>query len=211
MTIRIRFALFALLALAAVGARAAPHLYRFDRVHTQILFSVGHDGFSNAMGMLHVVAGWMRFDPDDWSASAAELDIDLAGVDMGDAQWNRVVRGSGLLDAKAHRYAHFVSTGIKRSGKDEGLMQGRLTLRGVTRTVRIAIRLNRLAPTIFAYGKTVAGFSGSAQLRREDFGITRNAGSIGHRVEVRLEVEAERDDNARQRYQQWVAAHADGH
>lgn len=204
----IRLALSALLALAAAGAQAAPQLYRFDRVHTQILFSVGHDGFSSGMGMLHVAAGWLRFDPDDWAASAAELDIDLAGVDMGDADWNRTVRGSGLLDTNAHRYAHFVSTGVKRTGKDAGLLEGKLTVRGVTQPVRIAFRLNRLAPTIFAYGKTVAGFSGSAQFKREDFGITRHPGSIGHLVRVRLEVEAERDPNAQQRYREWASGHA---
>ena len=198
-----------MLALSAAGAQAAPQLYRFDRVHTQILFSVGHDGFSSGMGMLHVAAGWLRFDPDDWSASAAELDIDLAGVDMGDADWNRTLRGSGLLDVKKHRYAHFVSTRVKRTGKDEGLLEGKLTLRGVTRPVRIAFRLNRLAPTIFAFGKTLAGFSASTQLEREDFGITRNSGSIGHRVHVRLEVEAERDPNAQEIYRQWAARHAD--
>lgn len=208
---RIRPVLFALLALLAFGAQAAPQLYRFDRVHSQILFSVGHDGFSNAMGLLRVEAGWLRFDPDNWPASAAELDIDLASVDMGDDAWSRTVRGSGLLDAGAHRYAHFVSTRVERTGKDEGVIDGKLTLRGVTRPVRIAFRLNRLAPTIFAYGKTVAGFTGSAVLRREDFGITRNAGSIGHQVHVRLEIEAERDPKALERYHAWTDAHAGKH
>jgi len=85
MSTRYRLLALVLLAASAFSVQAAPHLYRFDRVHTQILFSVGHDGFSNALGMLHVAAGWMRFDPDDWSASSCRLDIDLAGVDMGDA------------------------------------------------------------------------------------------------------------------------------
>ena len=210
MTMRPRATLLVLLVLLAFGARAAPQLYRFDRVHTQILFSVGHDGFSSGLGMLHVAAGWLRFDPGDWSASAAELDIDLAGVDMGDADWSRAVRGPGLLDAKAHRYAHFVSTGVKQTGKDEGVLEGKLSLRGVTRSVRIAFRLNRLAPTIFAMGKSVAGFTGSARLERQDFGITRNPGSIGHQVQVRLEIEAERDADARKHYRQWAARHADG-
>lgn len=206
----IRSLLFALVLLVATatGARAAPHLYRFDRVHTQILFSVGHDGFSNALGMLHVAAGWLRFDPDDWSASSCALDIDLESADMGDAAWSRTVRGSGLLDAENHRYAHFASTAVKKTGKDEGVMDGRLTLRGITRTVRIAFRLNRNAPTIFALGKTVAGFTGSVQLERADFGITRNPGSIGHTVTVRLEIEAQRDADAQSAYRTWKASHA---
>lgn len=207
MPIRHRIAALALLALPATGLQAAPQLYRFDPVHTQILFSVGHDGFSNALGMLHVAAGWMRFDPDDWSASSATLDIDLASVDMGDTDWNRTVRGRGLLDAGKQRYAHFVSTGVKRTGKDEGVLLGRLSLRGVTHPVHIAFRLNRHAPTIFALGKTVAGFTGSLQLDRTAFGITRNPGSIGKSVTVRLEIEAQRDDHARDTYKQWESRH----
>jgi polyisoprenoid-binding protein YceI len=208
MSSRSRLLALVLLSATALGARAAPHAYRFDRVHTQILFSVGHDGFSNALGMLHIAAGWMRFDPDDWSASRCELDIDLAGVDMGDAAWSRAVRGSGLLDADHHRYAHFVSTSARKTGKNEGVLEGRLTLRGITRPVRIAFRLNRNAPTIFAMGRTVAGFTGSAQLDRTDFGITRNPGSIGRTVTVRLEIEAQRDADAQSAYRKWKASHA---
>lgn len=208
MPIRRRLAAFVLLALITFGAQAAPHLYRFDRVHSQILFSVGHDGFSSALGQLHVAAGWLRFDEDDWSASAAELDIDLAGVDMGDADWSRTVRGRSLLDADSRRYAHFVSTAVRKTGEDEGVLEGQLTLRGTTRPVHIAFRLNRIAPTIFAFGKTLAGFTGSTQLDRTAFGITRNPGSIGHIVTVRLEIEAQRDADARRAYQQWTSRHA---
>ncbi len=208
MSIRPFLFALALLVASTTGARAAPQLYRFDRVHTQILFGVGHDGFSNALGMLHVAAGWLRFDADDWSASSCELDIDLASVDMGDAAWSRTVRGSGLLDADGHRYAHFVSTSARKTGKDEGVLEGRLTLRGITRPVRIAFRLNRHAPTIFALGKTVAGFTGSVQLDRTDFGITRNPGSIGRTVTVRLEIEAQRDADAPSAYRTWKASHA---
>ncbi len=208
MSCRHRLVLFALLALTSLGAQAAPQLYRFDRVHSQILFGVGHDGFSNALGMLHVAAGWMRFDAADWSASSAELDIDLGGVDMGDAAWSRTVRGASLLDADSHPYAHFVSSAVKRTGEDQGVLEGRLTLRGISRPVQIAFRLNRHAPTLFAMGKTVAGFTGSTRLDRTDFGITRNAGSIGRTVTVRLEIEAVRDNDAQHQYQQWRSSHA---
>jgi polyisoprenoid-binding protein YceI len=196
-----------LLALVAASVHAKPHLYRFDTTHSQIMFSVGHNGFSHALGRLHIAAGWLRFDPEDWSRSATVLDIDLRSVDMGDADWSKTVRGASLLDAERDPLAHFVSTSVQKTGPQSGLLKGRLTLRGVTRPVVIVFNLNRIAWTVFDM-KTIAGFSASARLDRTDFGITRNSGSIGSSVTVQLEIEASRDANAHHAYQQWKRNHA---
>ncbi len=107
--------------------------YRYDTVHSQIVFSISHDGYSRPFGRLHIASGWLRFDPDDWSTAATELDIDLAGVDMGDADWNKAVCKPALLDCARNRYAHFVSSGVERKDDQHGVLHGQLTLRGVTR------------------------------------------------------------------------------
>src|SRR5690349_25115500 len=97
-----------LLACAALlwplAAGAAEHRYRYDTVHSQILFSVDHNGFSRPFGRLHIARGWLRFDPTDWSHAATELDIDLAGLDMGDAAWSAAVLKPAYLDAAKARY-----------------------------------------------------------------------------------------------------------
>jgi polyisoprenoid-binding protein YceI len=206
MKIPTRLVLLSLLAFAATGVRAAD-MYRFDTVHSQILFTVSHDGFSQALGMLHIKRGWLRFDPDDWSKSATVLDIDLSGVDMGDAGWSKVVREGSLLDAGDHPLAHFVSTSVKKTGPHDGLMDGTLTLRGHTHKVIIAFTVNRVGRTIFEMN-TVAGFSGRAQLDRYAFGISRNPGSIGRMVNVGLQIEALKDADARHRYEHGAATHA---
>ncbi|GEM_PF-553377 len=208
MRLAIRSLLTCLLMATAYAAQAAPALYRFDRVHSQILFSVSHDGYASALGMLHIAAGWLRFDPDDWKDSAADLSIDLHGVDMGDAAWNKVVRGESLLDAAQHRYARFTSTAVRRTGPDTGLLEGTLTLRGVTQPVRIAFRLNRLGRSLYTLGREAAGFSASAVLDRTAFGITRNPDAIGEHVTLRLEIEALRDDQAGTHYRAWRKEHA---
>lgn len=201
-----RLVLLGLLALTATGVRAAGQMYRFDTVHSQILFSVSHNGFSKALGMLHIKAGWLRFDPEDWSKSATVLDIDLRSVDMGEAQWSATVRGDSLLDAADQPLAHFVSSSVHRTGPQDGLMHGTLTLRGHAMPCIIAFHVNRVGATVFEMD-TVAGFSGRAQLDRYAFGISRNPGSIGRMVNVRLEIEAVQDDAARDQYLTGKAAH----
>lgn len=188
------FWLLALLFLPAM-AHAKSASYRYDTVHSQILFSISHDGYSRPFGRLHIARGWLRFDPQHWSRSATVLDIDLGGLDMGDADWDKAVLKPALLDLAGARYAHFVSTSVERKDKDHGILHGKLTLRGITRPVSIAFTLNRLAPTIYGL-HTVAGFSATLTLDRRDFGITAYRNSIGQQVTVWLEIEAIRDDHA---------------
>ena len=183
-------------ALLPLGsAHAASTSYRYDTVHSQIVFSISHDGYSRPFGRLHIAKGWLRFDPDDWSTAATELDIDLVSLDMGDADWNKAVCKPDLLDCTQRHYAHFVSTSVERKDAQHGVLHGQLSLRGTTQFVSIPFALNRVGRTIYGL-HDVAGFSATATLDRETFGMTSFSGSIGHQVSIWLELEAIRDDHA---------------
>ncbi|HTM28483.1 MAG TPA: YceI family protein [Rhodanobacter sp.] len=181
--------------LPLAPAHAAGNSWRYDTVHSQIVFSISHNGYSRPFGRLHIARGWLRFDPDDWSTAATELDIDLASLDMGDPDWNKAVCNPALLDCTKQRYAHFVSTGVTRTDDQHGVLHGQLTLRGVTRPLDLAFTFNRAAKTIYELHR-VAGFSATASLDRNDFGISANPNSIGAGVSVWLELEAIEDARA---------------
>ncbi|WEN14875.1 YceI family protein [Rhodanobacter sp. AS-Z3] len=181
--------------LPLVSAQAAESNWRYDTVHSQIVFSISHNGYSRPFGRLHIARGWLRFDPNDWSHAATALDIDLASVDMGDADWNAAVCKPSLLDCANQRYAHFVSTGVERKGEQHGVLHGQLTLHGITRPLDLPFTFNRAARTIFELHE-VAGFSATAALDRNDFGITAFSNSIGTQVSVWLELEAIQDNQA---------------
>jgi polyisoprenoid-binding protein YceI len=185
----------AVILLPLASAHAASASYRYDTVHSQIIFSISHDGYSRPFGRLHIAKGWLRFDPDDWSTAATELDIDLASVDMGDADWNKAVCKPALLDCARHRYAHFVSSSVERKDDHHGVLHGQLTLHGISQPLSIPFTFNRAANTIYGL-HTIAGFSATAMLDREAFDITANANSIGQQVSAWLELEAIRDEHA---------------
>lgn len=193
-----------------VGAPAAAHPldYHLDTVHSQILFSASHDGFSHPVGRLAVARGWLRFDADDWAASKVVVDIDTAAVDLGDAGWDRAVTGHAFLDAARYPLAHFASTRVTRTGASTGVLEGTLTLRGVALPVSIDFTVNRVGTTLFGF-ETIAGFSGRTTLDRTQFGMTAFAHAIGTQVALRFEIEAQLDRDAKARYQQAVErAHA---
>lgn len=191
------------LLLAATAACAHPLDYRIDTVHSQVLFSADHDGYSKPVGRLAIARGWLRFDPKDWAASKVVADIDLASADLGDKAWNSAVTGRNFLDAAKYPSAHFESTAVTQTGEHTGTLEGTLTLRGVTLPVTVAFTVNRVGATLFGF-ETIAGFSGHATLDRTQFGMTAFPKAVGTEVTLRFEIEAKLDKQAEFDYQQDV-------
>ena len=191
-----RFLLPTLLALAPALAGAEAVSYRIDPVHSQVVFNVDHNGYSRSFGRLRVAQGSVVFDRDDWSKSSVEATIDLTSIDMGNTDWDKAVRGSNLLDSEHGGTARYVSESVEKRSDDEGVVHGKLTLRGTTLPLDIPFRVNRVGKTIYGL-HTVAGFSAHVVLDRTAYGMTANRGSIGTDVTVWLEIEAIRGDEPR--------------
>lgn len=191
-----------LLSVAAVAC-AHPLDYRIDTVHSQVLFSADHDGYSKPVGKLAIARGWLRFDPKDWAASKVVADIDLASADLGDKDWNAAVTGRNFLDAAKYPSAHFESTTVMKTGEHTGTLTGTLDLHGASLPVTVAFTVNRVGATLFGF-ETIAGFSGSATLDRTQFGMTAFPKAIGTQVTLRFEIEAKLDKQAEYDYQQDV-------
>lgn len=180
--------------LVAPSAPAASSSYHYDPVHSQIVFNIDHDGFSRPLGRLHIAQGSLRFDPDDWSKSSTELDIDMRGLDLGDTAWNEAACKASLLDCKTYPTAHFVSTAVERKDDRHGVLHGTLTLHGVSQPIEIPFTVNRIGKTIYGM-HTVAGFSATATLDRMAFGIRGFPQAVGHDVGIWLELEGIRDSS----------------
>lgn len=189
-----------LLPVVARVAVAHPLDYRIDTVHSQVLFSADHDGYSKPVGRLAIARGWLRFDPDDWSASKVVADIDTTSVDLGDNGWDAAVTGGNFLDAAQFPLAHFESTAVHKTGEHAGVLEGNLTLRGTALPVQVEFTVNRVGMTLFGF-ETIAGFSGHATLDRTHFGMTAFPKAVGTQVAIRLEIEATLDRKAEYDYQ----------
>ena|SRR5450432_2565953 len=192
-----RLALFVLLAGAAPASASD---YRFDPVHTQILFAVNHLGFSRPQGRLHVKSGFIHFDENAWPEAKVEAVIDTTSLDMGDAAWNAKLRSWEFFGAEKHPTAQFVSTGIEKTGERSGVVHGRLTLLGVTHPLDLEVTFNRAGMDSYSLHYT-AGFSATATLKRSDFGMRKYLPDIGDEVTIHIEAEGLRDRSAQEQAQ----------
>ena len=181
-----------LAALAPAAARAAEATDAIDPVHTRVMFAVSHAGFSNALGTFSGSTGTLVFDPDDFKTARVDVEVPLQRLDLGDAKWNAAVLAKNFLDAQAHPVAHFVSTRIEPIDATHATVIGNLTLRGVTREVRLDATFHQLKRHPLPPFHRTAGFSATAKFSRKLFAMTAWPSVVGDEVELRIEAEAVR-------------------
>jgi polyisoprenoid-binding protein YceI len=186
----------ALLCLLPALSLAAPARYSLDPVHTRVLFAIEHAGFSHALGTVSGSEGELLFDPEDWTASRLDVSVPLNRLQLGDDKWNKATLARNLLDGERYPQARFVSQRVEPIDPQHANVIGLLTLRGVTREVTLAVKLNALKRHPLPPFRRTVGFSATATLSRADFGIDAWKSMIGDQVELRIEVEAVREGRA---------------
>jgi polyisoprenoid-binding protein YceI len=163
-----------------------------DPVHSEIGFSVRHMMVSNVRGRFTgfeavIVTAESVLD------STATATIAMASVSTGNDQRDDDLRSERFFDVDAHPEMTFSSTGV-RADDDGLLLDGELTIRGITRPITLQVEIGGFGPDPF--GKTRAGFSATSEIQRSDFGMTGNmlieGGGvvIADKVKIHLELEA---------------------
>jgi polyisoprenoid-binding protein YceI len=166
--------------------------WTIDPVHSEVGFSVRHMMVSKVRGKFTKFGGEL-VTADDVLASSVTADIDLASIETGAEQRDGHLRSPDFFDTENHPLMTYRSTGIRHDGGDF-IVDGELTLKGVTRSVPLKLELNGFGPD--AYGGTRAGFSATAEINRQDFGVSWNAAMehggvvVSDKVAIHLEIEA---------------------
>ena len=166
--------------------------WTIDPVHTDVSFSVRHIMVSKVRGRFATFEGEIVTgeNPLDSTVNAT---VDLRSIDTNNEQRDGHIRSGDFFDAEKYPTMSYRSLRIRPSG-DGYVVEGDLTLHGVTRRVPLHLELNGFGKD--PYGGTRAGFSATTELNRKDFGIDTNipldGGGvvIGDKIQVSLEVEA---------------------
>lgn len=182
--------------LLSFAATAANERYRLDPVHTRVLVSIEHAGFSHALGTVSGSEGVLDFDPQDWANARLDVAVPITRLDLGDDKWNQATLARNLLDGDRFSQARFVSSRVEPIDANHARVFGQLTLRGVSREVALEVTLNALKRHPLPPFRRTAGFSATTTLSRADFGISAWPSVIGDKVELRIEAEAVRDAGA---------------
>jgi polyisoprenoid-binding protein YceI len=170
--------------------------WAIDASHTEVGFTVRHAMVGKTRGRFSGVQGVVVVGADAQSSSA-QATIDMASIDTRDDKRDAHLRSADFFDVDTFPTMTFASTGVRADGEDY-LVDGDLTIRGVTRPVVLRVEFGGVATDPFGY--TRAGFSAETEINRKDFGLTWNAALeaggvlVGDKVKISLEVEVVRQD-----------------
>lgn len=180
----------ALALIAAIPASAADYVIDTKGAHASVKFKISHLGYSWLYGRFNSFKGSFSYDEANPAASRVSVEIDTASVDSNHAERDKHLRSDDFLDVDKYPKAIFVSSGFQDQGDGKGLLNGDLTLHGVTKP--ISIEVVHVGSGKDPWGGFRSGFSGTTRLTLSDFGITKNLGPASTQVEMILDVEGVR-------------------
>jgi polyisoprenoid-binding protein YceI len=167
--------------------------WSIDPAHSEVTFSIRHL-MSKVRGSFTDFSG--RVDvAEDVFASTATAEITTASVDTRNADRDGHLRSAEILDVENHPIMKFATTGVRAEG-GAYLVDGELTIRGVTRPVTLEAEFNGVGED--PWGGIRAGFTATTSINRKDFGLEFNVPMqgdrvlLGDKVDIQLEIQAVR-------------------
>ena len=171
--------------------------WTIDPAHSDVGFVIRHLMISNVKGHFTAFEGRIvtAADPLDSEVTAT---IDMASIDTANPMRDDHLRSADFFAVDEHPTMTYRSTGIRPDG-DGYLMDGELTLKGVTRPIGLELEVNGFGFDPFAPDPATgarAGFTATGEVNRSDFGITYTGPipgggvTLSEKVRIVLEIEA---------------------
>ncbi|AEA25500.1 YceI family protein [Pseudonocardia benzenivorans] len=167
-------------------------VWDIDTAHSDISFSVRHMMVSKVKGRFGAFTGEITTG-ETLESSSVSVTIDASSIDTNQEQRDAHIRSADFFETDAHPQWTFRSTAVRAGG--EGLLvDGDLTIKGVTKPVTLDVEVGGFGPD--AYGGTRAGFTATTTINRNDFGVDismpLDGGGVvvGEKVQISLEIEA---------------------
>lgn len=154
------------LAGSAFAAGAAPVKYTLDAPGSLLRFTFEQAGANNT-GRFGKYTADVTFAADNLAASKIDVSIDIASLDSGDKERDDTLKSADLFDPAKFPKARFVSSKITATGGGRYEAQGKLTIRNVTKDIKLPITFQTKGES----GKEVGYLAGRYTLKRLEYGV----------------------------------------
>ncbi|MGZ8544678.1 MAG: YceI family protein, partial [Flavisolibacter sp.] len=110
---------------------------------------------------------------------------DIDSIDTNNQQRDTHLKSADFFDAENHKQLKFTGRKFESNG-DEALLDGDLTIRGVTKPLTVKVELG--GTVVDPYGQHKAGFTISGKISRKEYGLQWNAMTEAGQVVVADEI-----------------------
>ncbi len=184
------------LAIIALGASmTAQTNWKVDASHSKLGFSVTHMMVSETEGKFKIYEGKVASKTEaDFSNATIDFSVDVNSINTDDEKRDGHLKAEDFFDAAKYPKITFKSTSMKALGKQMYDLEGELTMKGVTKKVKL--KAIGAAKTVKdPWGNIRYAFKVTGVINRKDYGLTWNAaleaGGVAVSEEVKLDITIE--------------------
>ncbi|GAA3745781.1 polyisoprenoid-binding protein YceI [Spinactinospora alkalitolerans] len=173
-----------------------PGTWHLDPLHSSLIFVARYLRFGRVQGTFGRAKGLVMV-ADNPLHSKVDVALEAASVNTGVEARDNHLRSADFLDVENHPELRFVSTGLERSDRGNGvfLMYGDMTIHGTTRPMRLECHWVGESPD-YASPDEIYGhfFAAHTRIRLSDFGVGDGGPTawgerlVGDTVDVVLEI-----------------------
>ncbi len=162
--------------------------WAIDPMHSEVQFKVKHLVISTVTGFFKSFEGELDTVNDDFEDSEISFALNIDSIDTNQSQRDEHLKSADFFDAAQYPQITFKSTSFKKTDDDEFELVGDLTVKGITKSVKLNAEYG--GSTQDFYGNTKGGFEVSGKINRKDFGLTwdgvTEAGSVVVGEDIKL-------------------------
>lgn len=169
--------------------------WKIDQSHTSVNFKIDHF-FSAVPGQFEKFDGEFRFDANNLNESGFAFTIEIASVNTDNQKRDNDLQSKNFFNAKKWPEIRFTSTKIKKESNGNYLAYGKLTIRDVTKDVKIPFTITGEMEHPMMRGTMILGLEFNYSLDRTDYGVGTGdwaaTAVVGDEVEISIPMELNR-------------------
>lgn len=162
-----------------------------DPTHSELLFKVKHLMITNVKGEFRNFSAEITSVGADFSKASVKAEVEANSVFTNNDDRDNHLRSADFFEVERFPKLSFESSAMNAKGDDEFELVGTLTIKGVSKEVRLNVEFGGVNKD--PWGNEKAGFSLNAKINRKDWGLNWNAaletGGVLVSDEVRIQAE----------------------
>ncbi|MES2961187.1 MAG: YceI family protein [Pseudomonadota bacterium] len=188
---KLKIVLVTIFACFAAMQLAQAEEYTIEGNHASVMWIADHFGYSHPSGKFTNIEGTITFDEKHPEKSMVDVIVKTESLTTGLFKFDQHLKSADFFNVERFEAAKFVSTKITVTGKRTAKISGDLTIVGVTKSVVLNAKFNKSGISMITQKPTI-GFSATGSINRSDFGLNYGLPGVADKVNLVIEVEANR-------------------
>ncbi|GAB5539997.1 MAG: YceI family protein [Salibacteraceae bacterium] len=158
-----------LISAISINAQSAKS-WNLDKSHASVVFTIDHF-FTGVTGKFKKFDGTFNFDPENLKGSKATFTIQVASVDTDNEDRDSHLQSEDFFAAEQYPTIKFESTSFSKTGDNQYMVKGNLTMRGETKPIDFPMTIKGVMDNPWKEGSVIMGVEINSTLDRTNWGV----------------------------------------